>query len=58
MASLIDEGLFKTILKCSAQQLSKAGFSVMSVVPSDLSSGVAPNLAGPHTAVKDERFFT
>ena len=46
-SSLMQEGLFKTLLKCSAHLLRMAFFSVNRVDPSALSSGEVPEVCGP-----------
>ena len=45
--SLTDDGQLSTLLKCSAHLFKIASLSVRSVLPSALSSGVAPELFGP-----------
>ena len=46
--SLTDDGRLSTPLKCSAHLFNIASLSVRSVLPSALSSGVAPELFGPY----------
>ena len=46
-ASFIDEGQFKTLLKCSAQRFRILSLSVYSVLPSVLSTGNDPDDCGP-----------
>ena len=51
-SSLMEEGLFKTLSKCSAHLSKTLSFSVMSVVPSALSIGKEPMLVGLYISFK------
>ena len=46
-ASFIDEGLFRTLSKCSAQRAKIFSLSVMRVSPSALRTGDEPEVSGP-----------
>ncbi len=52
-SSLMDDGRFRTPLKCSAHLSTILFLSVMSVAPSALSRGELPDVSGPNTHLRE-----